>query len=247
MMPKPESSAVRLLLDTPGLRKIGRRLISTAIIRSPSGLRATIRPSRGERALVSKILTMDLYQKYYRIKPSDVVFDIGAHIGAFTIMAGSSVGKGGRVVSIEPARDNFELMEKNVSLNKLDETCIPIQCACGERSDTAKLRVFRTSLSNSFFERESDYEFLYFEKVEVRAIDEIVRQLGIESLAFMKINVEGWELEVLKGSTNTLQQFHPSIAVDTHEFGPPVETIEDYLQPFGYEKREATGQINFFV
>ncbi|HEX6028665.1 MAG TPA: FkbM family methyltransferase, partial [Nitrososphaeraceae archaeon] len=70
----------------------------------------------------------DVIIEYFRPKEEDVVVDIGAHIGRYTIIASKRVGANGKVVAIEADPSNFELLNRNIKLNQLTNV-IPLNYA----------------------------------------------------------------------------------------------------------------------
>src|SRR5919197_129327 len=61
----------------------------------------------------------DILNHHFTPKEGDIVVDVGAHIGPYTIIASKRIGSGGKVVSIEADPDNFDLLNRNIQLNKL--------------------------------------------------------------------------------------------------------------------------------
>src|SRR5919204_3156477 len=61
----------------------------------------------------------DILEHHFTPKEGDIVVDVGAHIGPYTIIASKRVGPNGKVVSIEADPDNFDLLNRNIHLNKL--------------------------------------------------------------------------------------------------------------------------------
>jgi hypothetical protein len=76
------------------------------------------------------VFVRKVYERFYRLREGDVVIDVGAHVGMFTVKAAMSVGERGKVVAIEPVEENVRLLRKNVELHELDNVVI-IGKACG--------------------------------------------------------------------------------------------------------------------
>lgn len=242
---EPESTFHRLMLDTPILRKIGRLTIATTVMRSGDGLRIMVRPSRGDRKIAEELLSRDLYEKYYTIKQGDIVIDVGAHIGSFTLKAGRKVRDKGKVFALEPTSDNFKLLEKNILLNGFQSICTPINAGAGSSEKKSKIRIYAKSGADSFFARQSDYGFMREEEVNVITLDSIAVKMKLDRVDFVKINVEGFELEVLNGARNILKNFHPKLALQVHEFAVKIDALTDFLRSSGYELKPPVGDIYF--
>ncbi|MFA6530686.1 MAG: FkbM family methyltransferase, partial [Candidatus Micrarchaeia archaeon] len=81
-----------------------------------NGLKIATRPKTGDRSTINEIFIHNLYP--YKFKKDDIVVDIGAHIGIFTIFAASHAAK---VFSYEPDPGNFAQLKKNLSINHLPD------------------------------------------------------------------------------------------------------------------------------
>ena len=66
-----------------------------------------------------EIFINKVYKRFYKLKEGDIVVDVGANVGMFTVKASLSVGDKGKVVSIEPIEENFELLKRNVEFHNL--------------------------------------------------------------------------------------------------------------------------------
>ncbi len=145
------------------------------------------------------------YLKRFSPKRWDVVVDAGAYSGHFTVLAAKIVGPTGKVIAFEPDPNNRRLLERNLKLNKVcnvvvsdkalwDRTGHTQMCIAGEGSS-----VMRDPINN----RVEGYT------VEtVRAEDEL-DSLGVRKVDFVKMDVEGSEVEAIIGFGDILDQ--PSI------------------------------------
>jgi FkbM family methyltransferase len=152
------------------------------------------------------------------LSEGSVFFDVGAHIGYFSMKAAVQVGTSGRVVSFEPNPEILKLLRDNVASNHFQNVIVePI--ACTDRDETLTLYAAPTmntgasSLSKQNAEISSDQAPRAF-SVRGRPIDDVVRELGLTHVDAIKIDVEGAEVIVLRGAMRTLQQFHPKLAVE---------------------------------
>lgn len=157
------------------------------------------------------------YQKL--IKPGEVVFDIGANIGAHSLIFGKIVGPEGRVVAFEPTQFAFAKLMRNLSLNEdLQEIISPVQMMLAE-SPQASLQ---SSIYSSWplFSNGRTVHPLHAGRAEeatgaaVASVDSFVADSGLQRLDWMKIDVDGNELTVLKGASDTLRVFRPRILME---------------------------------
>ena len=142
------------------------------------------------------------------IKPGAIVFDIGANIGAHTIFFAQRVGPEGRVISFEPQRPVFQTLCANVALNALGNV-ITFHAGAGEQPGTAVVPLPNYNDEGNFggvsLAGQSGGE-----PVQIMTLD----QIGIPALSLIKIDVEGMELEVLKGATQTIAKHKPVLYVE---------------------------------
>jgi FkbM family methyltransferase len=140
------------------------------------------------------------------LRPGDVAIDVGANIGVTSLIMSAFVGDHGRVVAIEPGPRIFELLGKNVEANRA--RCVtPLRCAVS------------ASAGQMGFQENSAYGHLIAEgaalaTVEVRTLDGIVNDLGLDRLDFVKIDTEGFEPQVLAGAGDVLQRLRPMVYLE---------------------------------
>lgn len=167
--------------------------------------------------------TSDLIIK--KLPPNSVLLDIGANIGSITMpvcVARSDV----KVICIEASRKVFSYLEKNISVNKLNN-CILVNKAIAD-SDNREVGFFnpddlfgKGSMSLSHTSPT--------EKVQTITIDSLLAELKIPELDFIKIDIEGFEYFAFKGAEKTLLQTNaPDILF---EFLDSAETADRNLKP----------------
>ncbi|MGE0451875.1 MAG: FkbM family methyltransferase [Vicinamibacterales bacterium] len=138
--------------------------------------------------------------------------DVGANIGYVTALAAARVGAGGRVLALEPARDNFAVLEENVRANRLSGVT-PLCVAAGRRREERTL-FLRGDLSavNSLFEESCYSSVTGTSTVQVVPVDDLVDQPP----DLVKIDVEGGELDVLDGMRTVLSRPAVQLIVEWH-------------------------------
>ena len=148
-----------------------------------------------------------VYEQLFSMAAGDVVIDIGAHVGVFTIKAAKAVGEKGQVVAIEPEPKNVALLRHNIASNGI-ENVIVIGKAVTSYKGKAKLNLSDVSSCDSIAQPLPYSRGDYIE-VETDSLDNIVSELGLSRVDFIKIDAEGSEPEILKGAERTLA--HPNI------------------------------------
>lgn len=151
-----------------------------------------------------------------------VVLDIGANIGTHTLVYARTAD---RVYAFEPQPFMFDMLCTNLLLNNVLNVT-PIQCALGPINGITHMDLHDPTQQNSpAGERVGKGE----SEVSMHTLD----ALGIGKVDFIKIDVEGFELEVLKGMSRTLELYHPDIYIEIH-YVSLIELINKYLWHFGY-------------
>jgi len=135
-----------------------------------------------------------------------VCWDIGAHIGFFALLASRLVGPTGLVHAFEPVHENRQRLVRNLALNRATNLYIH-GCAVGEHIGTAALRRH---------ERSSMWSVVAVgdggPPIKIVTLDSLLRQLGPPQL--VKIDVEGMEVEVLRGGRMLLGEIEPVLVVE---------------------------------
>ena len=135
------------------------------------------------------------------IQNGDIVLDIGANIGYYTLMMAKSVGKKGKVFAFEPEPSNFNILKKNVAINKYDNIVLE-QKAVGNKNGRTKLY-----LSEKDTVRHATHKSKWCKdslEVDIVKLDDYFGN-NVERIDFIKVDVEGGEIDVFKGMLKILQ------------------------------------------
>lgn len=142
------------------------------------------------------------------VKSGAVVWDVGANVGFFTLLASRLVSETGCVVAFEPVPRNADLMRRHVALNDVRNVMVR-EVALSDLSGTSRL----DEGANSFSGRLSASGGL---NVTTERGDDLVRAGQVPAPNFMKIDVEGAESRVLEGCANILRSARPVIVLSAH-------------------------------
>jgi FkbM family methyltransferase len=130
-------------------------------------------------------------------KGKDLVIDVGAHIGKYTILAAKLSKK---VIAIEPNKENFTILERNIRLNRLNNV-YALNLAAFNKNSKLKLYIGDTSGQHSIFKKYGNYQ-----SVDGIKLDSLFKRLNIKKVDLIKIDVEGAELQVLLGMLEYLKK-----------------------------------------
>lgn len=174
------------------------------------------------------------------LKPGSIAIDVGAHIGNFTVPMARALGPTGAVIAFEPFPQVFDCLEANVRKAASEDVdfarVVRIQKAVGATNGKTKLycnpsNVAGASLLGNLFGDANGMP------VEVVTLDSLPLD---KQISFIKIDVEGGELDVLKGAEKLLLKQHPALFIETQPsaFVAAGITEEDfcaYLRQLGYK------------
>ena len=143
-------------------------------------------------------LTRRLFEE--RLKTGAVAADVGAHIGYYTMLAARLVGPRGRVHAVEPFEESLSFLRRNVELNGLLNVSVHA-AAAGARREKRAFHVMEQTNQQSFYGHPS-FKTVRTIEVETVPLDELIPG----RVDFVKIDVEGAELQVLDGMRRLLAE-----------------------------------------
>jgi len=148
------------------------------------------------------------------LSPGDVAFDVGAQIGYLTLAMATAKRGSIEVHSFEPESHNIEKLRKNIGLNSGVNVTV-IEKAASNVNGMLRLYLSQDHNSGTHSTIQNGFN-VSDEFVEIPSVtlDTYVEANGITSLRIIKIDVEGGELEVIKGATRVLRDLHPVIVME---------------------------------
>jgi FkbM family methyltransferase len=189
---------------------------------------------------ISEIIYKSSYDGFYTHKNGDVVVDAGARIGTFAAKASLAVGEEGKVIAIEPEPRNFARLVKNIEANRFGNV-VAIQKMLWSRRQESTLHLSAYGAAHSVFSHEFYNSTGDSVRVEADTLDNILHELGIQAVNFIKMDIEGSEAEALKGMQETLA-VGPQMAIAAyHPVGDARSDtiIVPWLENLGFEVKLA--------
>ena len=177
------------------------------------------------------------------IKEGDVVLDIGAHIGYYTVLFAKLVGPKGKVISFEASPTNFEILKKNVSVNGYQNVILNNKAVSDKNGKLTLYITGETSTQNFLFKPEKTKETI---EIDTITLDEYFRDFK-EKINFMKIDIAGAEPRAFKemnsilsnnDSLKIVQEWWPN-GIRKHGFEP--DSHLKLLTQMGYKIFEIDG------
>lgn len=154
------------------------------------------------------------------IRPDETVVDIGANIGYYALKEARIVAERGHLFAIEPVKENIYWLKKNLEANNYMTARVE-RLAMGDKDGEIEMNICEKSNLHSVLER-PDHKTLSKEKVAMMTVDSFSEKYGITP-TFLRMDVEGYEYEIMQGATKTLQnsknlkmmiEFHPVLMGD---------------------------------
>jgi len=165
--------------------------------------------------------------------------DVGANMGYYSLALGLLNPKIA-IESFEPQPEIFALLTRNIALNKLDNQIVGHNCGLGPRDENFEIHVprFTGSGGGSFADQHPEEENPKRFFVPVKCLDTLLAPNFAVDL--IKIDIEGFEYEMLKGSREILMKYKPTLVIELlrkwmKTFGHHPQDVIEFLTPLGYE------------
>lgn len=142
------------------------------------------------------------------IRPGSVVYDVGANVGFYSLLAAVRAGTNGRVYAFEPLPRNVALLRRHLHLNQIQTVDIREVAL----SDNAGLATFEYGASPSMGRLQPGGAL----PVPTVSLDDLVFAHGLPAPDVIKMDIEGGELRALEGARRLLEARHPVLFLSTH-------------------------------
>ncbi len=169
------------------------------------------------------------------VSDSDTIIDVGANIGAITVLAASKALKG-HVHAFEPTPELIPRIHENVALNNLSERVTINQLAVGDENGTIQFTQGSHSEVNKIYKRESGDNT---KTLDVRSItlDTYAKNTKIRHIHLLKVDVEGAELLVFRGAKSILRSTDVivfEVNKNCTQFGYTADELVDHIRTKGF-------------
>lgn len=202
-------------------------------LRTREGVKIAVADKDGF-GIVNEIFCEKIYTKYVKINDYDVVIDIGANIGAFTLLAAKSA-EAVKVFSYEPMPENYKRLRRNVLQNHLEKNINIFQVAVAKDNFGRKLFIGNAKGHHTTTPNRKNLAFDYTKSsvLEVPSITlmQILNDNNLDKCMFLKMDCEGAEYEIL---LNTPPQYLHKIDYLALEYHDGPERLEQKLTQNGF-------------
>ena len=170
-----------------------------------------IKSKVGELNTVTETCILEDYQKFKElaIKQGDVIFDVGAHVGSFSVYAAM---KGAKVFAFEPCKENYMALLDNIKINNLEGKITPFNYGVGGRNETKQLGISESNSGGHSLLAGSDQS----ELVNLKNISTIRAELNLTKVDLLKIDIEGGEYDLFESMKDSDYEFFDKIVGEYH-------------------------------
>lgn len=215
-----------------------------AIFKTKFGQKIKIRVNSTDLMALTHVWLIEEYaRKKFEIKSNDVVIDVGAHIGLFTMYASQSC-KNGNIYSYEPVKENFDVLKENMTINNLQN-----------------VKIFNSAVSNSdskitlFMNDDESGHSMFSESakniiVNSTSLMKIFDDNNIEKCNFLKLDCEGAEYEIIEKLPSKYFEMIEKIVIEYHMHDEHPELLEKLKSEllknnFKFETKRLFSDIGF--
>ena len=190
--------------------------------------------------LIKKIKTSySGYIQRHLPQKGDVVIDGGAYEGKFTILASRLIGKKGKVIAFEPEKNSYQILRRRIKKLRLNNA---IALNFGLWNKRANLSFTYMPAGYSYISIISKNEQKETQIIKSISIDEIKSLFNLKKIDFIKMDIEGAEIEAIDGAKNTLSTCNIYLTIAAYHYRDGIRTgstILDKLKHYGYAAEEA--------
>lgn len=185
-------------------------------ILSDKGIKYKMRAGTTDIDALHEIWVHNFYTpKSFEIHKDDLVIDVGAHIGVFSVFA-SHFARKGNIYAFEPILENYIMLKENIAINRI-QNINPINMAISDKSGEKEMYLndFNTG-AHSFSGRSNKSRMAI---VQAISLEDFVKQNHIEQIDFLKMDCEGAEYEILYNCPDRIFRMIKKISMEHHHFG----------------------------
>lgn len=174
-----------------------------------------------------------------RVQLGTTAIDVGANVGIYALELSKAVGEQGRVLAIEPWPDNVRRLQETIYNNSIKNVRI-LPCAVGSEPSVVEMHGGGDSAYVTSVPTGNLGAYPETHRIEQSTLDQIWRDAGSARISVVKIDVEGSELEVLKGARQLLASCHPALLCEANS-PEKSESLKRFLGEFGYRPHQPVG------
>jgi FkbM family methyltransferase len=169
-----------------------------------------------------------------------VILDVGANIGAFTILAVKLFGRA-RIFDFEPDKENFKILNKNIILNNFEDRVIISDLALDKESGEKTFYIHKKEYAHSLLPRDANDQAGSV-KIKSTTIEEIFKKYNFDKIDLLKLDIEGLEYEIIYNLPQEYFSKIDNIVLEIHDReGFSCEELVKFLEKNGYNVIQSAG------
>ena len=200
----------------------------TVIFETKNGIKIMLRTNSTDLMALTHVWLIGEYSKQdFQIKKTDVVIDVGAHIGLFSLYASQNCTKG-KIFAFEPIKENYEILESNKKLNDFSN----IQSEnCAISNVTSKITLYQSndeSGHSKFIQTNNPVE------VASKSLNDFFKENRLESVNLLKLDCEGSEYEIIDSLEDKYFEMTEKMIIEYHLADSNPELLEKLKNKLKY-------------
>lgn len=149
-----------------------------------------------------------------------IVYDVGGYMGIFSLFFSKVVGPKGKVITFEPNPFNYKKIKQNLFLNKIANVQVYLK-GIGDKKEKRSFALRFNESGTGSMDREIGKSIAKekgskFIEVEIDSLDNLFEKEKLPAPNFIKVDVEGLEVDVLKGMKKIIKSYHPTLQIEIH-------------------------------
>ncbi|MEA5468253.1 FkbM family methyltransferase [Spirulina sp. 06S082] len=221
-------------------------------LKLPNGLECYCLSQKETEYIFSEIFSERQYlQNNIVVRPGDCIFDVGANIGLFALFM-SQIQENLKIFSFEPIETTFAVLKENIRLHDLSNVS-PFKYGLGSENDRERVFTFYPNMPGNstakpeekiiqknlmvdvFGQEQTDYFFQKIQVIgEVKKLSRVIKDLSINSIDLLKIDVEGDELDVIQGIETDDWKKVKQVVAEIHNTDNKLEEFCSILESNGF-------------
>ena len=182
-------------------------------------------------------------------KSGDVLYDIGANVGAYSLVAWAVAGQDATIYAIEPSFSTFAALSANVYVNRCSGKIIPLHVALADKTDLLTLNYAGLAAGDAnhvLSEPGREIEAVFAQPILTYRLDDLVRVFRLKPPTHIKMDVDSTERELLivKGACETLASPElGSLLIEVDESSPCCQELIETLENAGFDRKSRHGRV----
>lgn len=196
----------------------------TVVFETRNGIKIKLRTDSTDLMAFTHVwLIQEYHNEDFIIKNNDIVIDVGAHIGLFSLYV-SVYCLDGKIFSFEPVKENFSLLNQNINLNNKKNISI-FNCAVSSKNELVKVFLDNDDSGHSLFSSGEHYE-----KIHSKSLERIFLENNIEHCDLLKLDCEGAEYEIFETLPTEFFSKIQKIVIEYHFADTQPELLEKLIK-----------------